>query len=185
MHSEFTQIMSLALDDEAGPDEVRRLHAHLRACPACAAQWAQWQILDRRLAAAPTMAPPASLVGAVAQRIAAHDLRRRRTRWVGSGLVLTWLLVFVLGLAGVVGAASWVTGQPQQIATVLSALAHFLGGVTWLFHALAAFLSELGAPRLAAGGGVFVTFTCVLAVMWLWAVGRSHTWVNARATFGG
>ncbi len=179
MHTEFTRLMSLALDQEASSEEARRLRTHLQVCPACAATWAGWQTIDRRLAAAPQVAPPVSLVALVTQRIAAHELRRRRTRWVGSGLLLTWLLAFTLGLAIVVGIASWVAGYPEQIATVLSGIAHFLSSVTWLLHALAAFLSELGAPRLAAGVGLFVTLTCALAVVWLWVMGRSQLWTRS------
>lgn len=184
MHTEFTQLMSLALDDEASPDEVRRLRSHLSVCPACASLWAQWQAVDRRLAAAPSVAPPVSLVSRVSQSIAERELRRRRTRWVGSGLFLVWLLVFALGLTVIFGVADWFVGHPQQIAAILSALAHFLSVATWLLREFVAFLADLGAPRVAAGVGLFVTLTCTLAVIWLWIMGRSQRWLRSPLLAG-
>lgn len=179
MHTEYTRLMSLALDHEASQDELQRLRAHLQDCPACAAVWSQWRALDRRLAAAPQVAPPASLAGQVLQRLAERELRQRRTRWVGSGLLLTWLVAFLLGSAGIWAAVDWIAAHPQQIAAALSGLAYFLSGVTWLARQLAMFLGELGAPRLAAGAGLFTTLTCLLAVMWLYVMGHNRPWVRS------
>lgn len=177
MHTKFTQLMSLVLDKEASPDEAHCLQEHLRDCPACAQVWVRWQTLDRRLSAAPQVAPAVSLVSLVSARLAERELRRRRTWWVGSGLLLTWLLVFVVVLAGVVLASNWVTGRPQLVADLLSGLANFFSGAIWLLRAAARFL---GAPRLAAGAGLFTMLTCGLAVMWLWLMERSHrSWASA------
>lgn len=175
MHTEFTRLMSLALDNEASQTDLRRLHAHLETCPVCATTWAQWRVVDGRLAAAPLVVPAKSLAPLVSQRLAERALRRRRTRWVGAGLLLVWLSVFALVFVAISVLVGWVMGHPQQVAELLALVAGFLSGGVWLLRVLAGFIEQLGAPRLAAVTGLIATLTCGLGVIWLWVMGHRHS----------
>ena len=87
MHSDYTMLMSVALDDEATPDELQRLREHVRTCAACAGIWERWQVVDRRFDAAPLMTPAPNFADAVMARIEARSLQRRQTRRYATGLV--------------------------------------------------------------------------------------------------
>ena len=87
MHSDYTMLMSVALDDEATPDELQRLREHVRTCAACAGIWERWQVVDRRFDAAPLMTPAPNFADTVMARIEARSLQRRQTRRYATGLV--------------------------------------------------------------------------------------------------
>ncbi len=184
MHTEFTKLMSAALDHEADPDELARLQAHLHECPACAAAWAQWRAFDRRLSAAPLAAPPASLAAPVLRRLAEYELRRRQKQWVGGGLLVTWLLAFGLALVGVLAVSGWVASHPQQVAGILSGFAELFTRAIWLLRLLAGFLQGVNVPLVAASLGVFASLACVLAAIWLYLFGRSRNWLRATVMVG-
>ncbi len=83
MHSEYTLLMSLALDDEAGAADLARLHAHLATCAECRKVWARWQEMDRRFQAEPLVTAPVDLAHQVAARLEERELQRRRAALAG------------------------------------------------------------------------------------------------------
>jgi anti-sigma factor RsiW len=178
MHAEYTLLMSLALDGEVSAAETHRLREHVRTCSDCAAIWERWQAMDRRLTAAPLVAPPVDLVDKVAARLEARELRRRRARWIGSGLMASWLAVVLLGLAAIAVLVIWGTRHPAEASTVLVGSLRLVDGVSWLLISLAAHIGNLGAPTVAAGVGLMAILTCVLGMLWLWVMGRSHVWLG-------
>ena len=114
MHTDYTMLMSLMLDGEATQADERRLREHLRTCAACAGVWQRWQAVDRRLAAAPLMTPAHQLHRQDHGRIEAQKSKRRRTRWLGSGLLASWLAVSLIGLVVVGVLVYWGSQNPQQ-----------------------------------------------------------------------
>lgn len=176
MHADYTLLMSLVLDGEATHAEEGRMREHLRACGACAGTWARWQAMDRRLAAAPFVAPSVDLVDRVMAQVEARELRRRRVRWMGSGLLVGWLGVALVGLAVIAALIILGTRHPNEARSVFSAALQLFNGASWLLIGLVTFVGRLGAPAVAAGAGLLATLTCVLGMLWLWVIGRSHTW---------
>jgi predicted anti-sigma-YlaC factor YlaD len=176
MHADYTLLMSLVLDDEATPTEEGRLREHLRACGACAGVWTRWQAMDYRLAAVPFVAPPANLVDTVMAQVEARELRRRRARWLGSGLLVSWLAVALISLGIIATLVVLGTRHPGEAKMVFSGALQFLTGMSWLLIGLVTFMRGLGAPAIAAGVGVWATLTCMLGMAWLWVIGRSHIW---------
>jgi len=174
MHSDYTILMSVALDDEATPDELRRLREHMRTCAACAGIWERWQVVDRRFDAAPVMAPTPDFADAVMARIAAHSLQRRQTRRFASGLVALALAVLLLGLATLGGLLHLGAQNPAQVSGVFFAALRVAGTATWIFLGFLRLMGDFGAPTLAAVVGLLATVTCLLSMLWLWVVGRGR-----------
>jgi predicted anti-sigma-YlaC factor YlaD len=174
MHSDYTLLMSVALDDEATPDELQRLREHVRTCAACAGVWERWQVVDWRLDAAPLVTPAPTFTASVMARIEARSLQRRRTRRLGSGLIALCLAVSLLGLAILGGALYWGAHDPAQVSNVFFAFLRGVGAATWIFLGFLWLMGGVGAPTLAAGVGLLATLTCLLSTLWLWVVSRSR-----------
>jgi hypothetical protein len=64
-HEQCATIMSLVLDGEATPSEEAALDAHLAVCAPCMATWRRYRQLDRQLASAPLLCPPAGFAQGV------------------------------------------------------------------------------------------------------------------------
>lgn len=172
MHDEYTTLMSLVLDREAVPAEVQRLQEHLRSCRSCAETWQQWQILDHRLAASPMVAVPVGLAERAVARLDHAELRRRRMRWLGRGLLA--------GLVGLVGAAAlwgglaftWFHASTAMLAEWVFIVAQWISALLLLGRGAWAAVSSLGAPTLAGAVGLLACATCILGMTWLWLVPR-------------
>jgi len=175
MHADYTMLMSVVLDGEATPDEMQRLREHLRACAACAGVWERWQAVDRRLDAAPLVSPALTFTENVMARIEAQSLKRRRARWLGSGLFMTWLAGSLLGLAVIGALVYWGSQYPGQASGAFFAALKGVDSATWILLGLLRFMGGVGAPALAAGVGLLATLTCLLGMLWLWVVGHGHT----------
>lgn len=176
MHTEYTLLMSVILDGEAAPAEVRQLETHLAGCASCAAIWAQWQALDKRLAAAPWAPAPADLAAKVAVRLAERDAKKRRSLWLGSGLLVSWLAVLTASLVTVGLLALWGTTHPREVGVLLSALAQLLSGGSRLLRGISTLVGGFSGATAAFGYGLLIAVTGWLALMWFWAMGRSRRW---------
>lgn len=114
-HTGPDELLRLALQ-ETPPDERTRLAAHLTGCDRCAAEYAELELdVQRAVAAAPSIAPPAGFSGRVLDAMGIEELPARRParRWAPVAAVAAALLV---GLAlGVGGAATFLRteGPPQ------------------------------------------------------------------------
>jgi predicted anti-sigma-YlaC factor YlaD len=181
MHSDYTMLMSVALDDEATPDELQRLREHVRTCAACAGIWERWQVVDRRFDAAPLMTPAPNFADAVVARIEARSLQRRQTRRYAAGLVVLSLAVSLLGLAILAGLLYWGAENPAQVSGVFFAALRGVGTATWIFLGFLRLMGGVGAPTLAAWVGLLATVTCLLSMLWLWVVGHGHPGMANRA----
>jgi anti-sigma factor RsiW len=162
------------LDDEATPDELQRLREHVRTCAACAGIWERWQVVDRRFDAAPLVTAAPNFADAVMARIEARSLKRRQTRRYATGLVALLLAVLLLGLATIGGLLYWGAQNSAQVSGVFFAALRGVGTATWIFLGFLRLMGGVGAPTLAAWGGLLATLTCLLSMLWLWVVGRSH-----------
>jgi len=167
-------LMSVALDNEATPDELQRLREHLRTCNACADVWERWQAVDRRLDAAPLAVPEFAFTDRVMARIEAQSAKRRQPRWLSSGVLAICLIGTLLGLAVIGALAYWGSQNPGQASGVLFAALKAVGSVTWILLGMLRLMGGVGAPTLAAGVGLLATLTCLLGMLWLWVVGRAH-----------
>jgi predicted anti-sigma-YlaC factor YlaD len=170
MHSEYTLLMSLALDDEAAAADLARLHAHLATCAECRRIWARWQEMDRRLQAEPLLVAPTGLARQVAARLDERELQRRRMRWLGSGLALGWLALSFLGVLAAAGLFAWLSANLQQVGILASTAAQALTAFNGLLRGVVATADSIGAPVLAAIVGGLACMTCGLGMVWLWLV---------------
>jgi anti-sigma factor RsiW len=176
--------MSVALDDEATPDEMQRLREHVRTCAACAGIWERWQVVDRRFDAAPLVSPASNFADTVMARIEARSLQRRQTRRYAAGLVALSLAVSLLGLATLGGLLYWGAENPAQVSTVFFAALRGVATATWIFLGVLRLMGGVGAPTLAAWVGLLATLTCLLSMLWLWVVGRGHVRMADSVTAG-
>jgi predicted anti-sigma-YlaC factor YlaD len=184
MHSDYTMLMSVVLDDAAAPDELQRLHEHVRTCAACAGIWERLQAVDRRFDAAPLVTPAPNFADTVMARIEARSLQRRQTRRYATGLVALTLAVSLLGLA-VLGGLLYLGAQsPSQVSSVFFAALRGAGTATWIFLGVLRLMGGVGAPTLAAWVGLLATLTCLLSMLWLWVVGRGHAGMADSVTAG-
>jgi anti-sigma factor RsiW len=175
MHDEFTSLMSLVLDREATPGQAAVLHRHVSDCAECAATWQEWQAMDVRLAAAPVVLPPASLMVGVAARLAERNAQRQRRHRLASGLLLAW--------GGTLGAlwlvtlivAAWGYSHPLEAGLLLSSGAQVVTSLTGLLSGVQSFLHSLGEPVLALLSACFVSLIAGLVLMWVWVIFRSDT----------
>jgi anti-sigma factor RsiW len=174
-------LMSVALDDEATPEELQRLREHLRACSACAGVWEQWQAVDRRLDAAPLAAPEFAFADRVMARIEVQSARRRQARWLSSGVIAVCLAGLLLGLALIGALAYWGAQNPGQASGVMFAALKAVGSATWILLGVLRLMGGVGAPTLAAGIGLLATLTCLLGMLWLWLVGRAQVRITETA----
>ncbi|MCX6031688.1 MAG: anti-sigma factor [Chloroflexi bacterium] len=181
MHENYTALMSLLLDREATAAEERELRTHLATCPACALTWDRWRVLDRRLTNAPLLAPPVGFTDRVLARL--HERRQRSTwqKWLGSGLVLLWGVLFCGFWLAVAGLIWWGLRHPLEAALVLSTAAQLVSGVSWVLRSVGTVVSSVGTGTLALGVGLSGCLTGCLALLWVWVVGRSRSWVRAAA----
>lgn len=167
MHQKYTLLMSAALDDEVTAAELQSLHEHLRGCAECSETWRQWRRLDRRFAAAPMLAAPAGLADQVFARLDAAELRRRRARWLGSGLLIGWLSLVAAVAVGVVLLLPWLRETSAQFVQLRPMAASWIEALALLARGAWAVAASLGAPSLAAAMGLLACATCVLGATWL------------------
>ena len=176
MHTEYTLLMSMALDGEAAPDEVRQLEAHLNGCMDCAATWTRWQALDRRFAAVAWAPAPANLAEKVTTRLDKREAQKRRSFWLGSGLLVSWFAVLVVSAVTLGLLAWWGTNHPKEVAALLSALAQLLSGGSRALRGIGTLAGSFGGATAALGFGLLIALTGWLALLWAWVMGRSRRW---------
>ncbi|MGQ9491862.1 MAG: anti-sigma factor family protein [Anaerolineae bacterium] len=164
-HDEYFPLMSLALDEEATPTELGRLHAHLRSCPSCTQAWEAWLALDHCLASAPMVAPSPDLAEKVMARVAQAARQGRKAGWLGWGLwagavSLAVMLIFWAGLVFL-----WFQGRLAEFGDVV---VRWLAALGLLARGLAAAATGFGVPTLGSALAVLSGVTGVLGLAWLW-----------------
>ncbi len=96
-HEEIRELLSLAAAGALDATEDQRVSAHLRACPACAAELASWQAIETGLRRIPTPQVPADLVArtiARAQmRFAEESDRRSERKVLALVIIFSWIFV--------------------------------------------------------------------------------------------
>ncbi len=87
------ELMSLALEEEATPEERQELQAHLASCEACAAEWYALQAVESLLIATLPVEPPETLATDILQGVARCRQRarsRQRLRSLLYMLAICW-----------------------------------------------------------------------------------------------
>jgi len=181
MHTHYTRLMSLVLDDEATASQKADLQRHLAACPACATTWTQWQTLDVRLAAAPRLTPPPNLVAQVLGRLEERRLRQRRRRWIGSGLLVAWIGIAVASGLLLAGLLLWGLMHPLEGGLFATWAARLLSNLFRLVEVFYGCLSLAAGSFLGWGAAFCVALTACLAALWVWAVGHFGRWPREGA----
>ncbi|HVA17064.1 MAG TPA: zf-HC2 domain-containing protein [Candidatus Dormibacteraeota bacterium] len=96
-HDEIRELLSLAPAGALDAKEDQRVSAHLRTCPACAAELGSWQAIGAGLRRLPTPQAPAALVArtiARAQmRFAEESDRRSERKVLALVIVFSWVFV--------------------------------------------------------------------------------------------
>jgi len=173
MHSEYTELMSLALDHEADAAQMAALHAHLKGCAGCAATWARWQAVDARFRAAPMLDAPPQLAARVLARLETRRRHRFWGGWFGAGLFIAWLAVAGAILVALLGGAWWGFTHPLAASMALSAGVRLLSSVLWPVRSAGILLTSAGLS-LGAGVAAYVGLTCLLLGTWAWLVIRTN-----------
>ncbi len=96
MHEDYTMLISLVLDGEATPAEQDQLEKHLRECATCGMLWENWRAMDRLLATAPSVSAPPGLLESLLARIAVHEARQARRRWMALGAAAAFIILAIL-----------------------------------------------------------------------------------------
>ena len=186
MHTEYTLLMSLALDGEASAAEESRLRQHLAVCVQCAATWAQWRRWDEHLRAAPLLSPAPGFAQRVQQRL---TIQKRLTRaqhriwpgWAGVAAALIGFGALSLLLAGGVVVALWKTSNPLLASVLLSAVAQLASAAVWPLRSLTGVLAQWGVPACAPLGG-FVAGIAALTGIWYRAGAATRRSVSGRGS---
>jgi anti-sigma factor RsiW len=178
MHGKFTLLMSLVLDREATAAEDRLMREHLATCVPCALTWDRWRTLDRRLARAPMVAPPPTLIEGVRIRLAERRARSSRQKWIGSGLVLAWGILFCGFWLAMAGLIWWGMRHQLEMSVVVSTAARCVSAGSWLLRSLGTLAGSVGSSTLALGFGLGIGLTCSLGMLWVWVMARSRTWLR-------
>lgn len=96
-HEEIRELLSLAASGDLDATEDQRVSAHLRACPACAAELASWQAIGAGLRRIPTPHASANLVARTISRaqmrFAEESDRRSERKVVALVIVFSWVFV--------------------------------------------------------------------------------------------
>ncbi len=169
------ELMFLALEEEATPDERLELDAHLATCGACAAQWRALQAVEGLLARASDMEPPASLAPRIMQGVERHRLRRERWLRLRSFL---YILAGCLALAAapVLLIASALEHDPSLV----QALVRFWGAVGAVVGGLAGAVQTFTRALFGGPCGALALAWVLLAA--LFALGWLRLVAAARAT---
>lgn len=80
--SDASELMDEVVDDHADSEREAALLAHVADCAACRAEWEVLQQVDRLLAAAPSVSPPAEFTSMVMARLARR--RPAHNPWAGA-----------------------------------------------------------------------------------------------------
>jgi hypothetical protein len=126
-----------------------------------------------RLGAEPLLAAPAGMAERVAARLDEAELRRRRLWWFGSGLVMSWVAVMIVGILAATAVFAWLTANLQQVGVLAATGAEYLSAATGLLRGVTTAVNSVGAPTVAALVGGLACITCALAMAWLWLLGRA------------
>lgn len=100
--SEYSEQISLELDDLLDETQAARLQVHLAQCDSCRAEWETMRRLSSVLESEPLLCPTAGFSDRVAARLQRREERRRRLRGglgMMAGSIGLWgVFVLVLGL---------------------------------------------------------------------------------------
>ncbi len=175
-HEPFTEMMSLALDGSLDEESRQQMAEHVTTCAECRQEWEAMQRISGWLASEPVVGPSLAFSSRVQRRLAAEETKRRRLfRGIAvftgslSLAAITAITIAAIGLG--VAAWYWLGAQAafQQQSGVVFQVASRLGllgkGAGML---LVDFLAHYGFA-VGATLGLGVT---LLAVLWVWLVGR-------------
>jgi predicted anti-sigma-YlaC factor YlaD len=164
----YREQMSLWLDHQLAPEEIRQLAAHTATCLSCRASLDTFRRLDRLLAAAPMMSPAAGFSARFQTRLAAR--RRRRHTWAGVLILALATVALLLGGAIILatsGLAVWETVSATGLLTRSISLLLDLGKVGVAALKLAWLI--LSALAQAIQHPIFIAYalaTSVLVAAW-------------------
>jgi anti-sigma factor RsiW len=180
MHSQYTELMSLILDDEASAEQTAEMHAHLATCQACAATWARWRAMDAHFRRAPMLAPSHDLADQVLARLKTRSQRRFWKGWLGVGIFLAWIAMAGAVVAALAGVIWWGISHPLQAGVTLSAATQLVSSFLWPVRGAAAALTSAGLP-LGYGIAGYFGVTCALLALWVWVVARRDRMITVPA----
>ena len=102
MSAHVSRLLVLAAAGALDPAESARVEAHLRECPACAAEAAEWRRLAEGLARLPAPRPSRALVArtveAVEERLAERSERAWNRAAIGFAIGFAWTMAVVVWL---------------------------------------------------------------------------------------
>ncbi len=158
VEEEFGLLMSLALDDLLDDQEQIAFDEYLERYPALADDWRQWQELNERLCAVPSVLPPAGFMENFEVRLLQQD--RRRRLWLGFGFGAVVMLLSVGVILGTVSLGAFVIlRQPDWLTQLVHALAYSSAA------AAAGYRSLQVAVESIASSGQMRTFGLLYAVV--------------------
>lgn len=170
----YQEQMSLWIDNQLTPNEIREIEAHTATCLTCRTSLEALKRLDRLLNAAPMVSPTPGFSSRFQARLATRH-RRRRT-WAGLLTLTLATLVLVLGAVAVLtisGLALWGNLPISLILPQATSLLLDLGkavvasmNLAWLI--VSALARGLQHPAVIA----YVAATAILITAWTQIVAR-------------
>ena len=112
-HDDYSELMSLALDDLLSAEQQRRLDQHLVDCAACQMSWARWQRIAHLLTVEPFAGPPQGFALRLDQSLQRDEQRQER---ILAGLVLaggTLTVMALIALGTLLTTALWMAVSPS------------------------------------------------------------------------
>ncbi len=166
------QLMSLRLDNEISPAEVRALEAHLGTCAECRQVWELMQEMSALFAEARMVQPPEDFTERLLERLTTQWMEQRTTRWPLGALLLLLggAIITLLVVTPFIGTAGVLVGllrepdpvrQGLEVLPGLVSVGEALLRAMWLI--LSAVMQLISLPLLV----VYLWLILTLTTAWL------------------
>jgi len=183
-HSDYGELMSLALDGRLSVQERASLQSHLATCAECRAQWAAFQQVNDILSGVAQAMPAPGFAVRFATRLACQPpLDRRQTQRtvlqlfkgisalaIGSAtLALLTIVLLIAAWNGLDSVVSLVANAPELLGRLIGLGARWLVTLSALGEAGHSILSILGR----SGGPIVMGYMLILILItaaWSWVM---------------
>lgn len=140
---DYTNLMSLALDDLLSAEEQQHLDQHLAGCLSCRRTWSKWQRISHVLTVQPFAGPPPAFMLQIDRALQRREQRHERVLagWLLAGGTLTVLALTLLSAA--VTGTILLTALPALRVQVVETLGYAGQFIALIFQNLAALRDAL------------------------------------------
>ena len=166
-NEEWLMLMSLALDGALDETEQAAFAGELARNPLLAAEWAQWQVMDRHLEALPPVLPPQAFVARLDARLDAHVAKVKLWTTTIIGLAATAILIGVIALVTVFGGAILAGYGSYLSATWVNSTSSLIMAQSWFDTASTTAEVMVNTPQARAVMIVYLATALLAGAGWL------------------